>query len=126
MTRLTLTILTFLLLVPSLAMADVVPPDVDACSSKKLGDDCTAGKITGTCQKGQHCSLKYSGCDSGSGPCGTTCKDALVCKEGSGTGTGGETDDSGGCTVSSLEIPVESAGALLAGLLLVLGLRRRT
>ena len=126
MTRLTLTILTVLLLTPSLALADVIPPDVDACSDKQLGDACTAEKVTGTCQKGEHCSLKYGGCDSGGGPCGSTCAETLKCKAGSGTGTGGETDDSGGCSVSALEIPLESGAALLAGLLLVLGLRRRT
>ncbi len=125
MTRLSIATLTFLLLVPTLALADAIPPDVDSCRNKKLGDTCTVDTVTGTCQKGQHCSLSYGNCDSGGGPCGTTCKEALKCKAGSGTG-GGETDDTGGCSLASLEIPLESAGGLLAGILLVLGLRRRS
>ena len=133
MTGLTLFVLPAVLLSSSLALADVIPPDVDAYRDKKLGDVCkveqASPKISGTCQMGQHCSLKYSGCDS-SGPCGTTCKDTLKCKEGSGSGTGtgtggGETEDSGGCSLASLGIPWQSAGVLLAGVLLVLGLRRR-
>lgn len=124
MNRLVLPILTSLLLIPTLALADVIPPDVDACRDKKLGDACTVEKVDGTCQNGEHCSLKYGGCDSGGAPCGKSCSQTLKCKAGA-SGTGGETDDAGGCSLSSLEIPMESAGVLLAGLLLVLGLRRR-
>lgn len=125
-----------LTLLPALALADVVPPDVDACRNKALGDACkvdSVPKIDGTCQKGEHCSLKYSGCDS-SGPCGKTCKETLKCKAGSGTGTGtgtgsgttgGDKDDDGGCAVAAAGLPLQSIGFLLAGILLVVGLRRR-
>ena len=133
MTRLAALVLALTLL-PALALADVVPPDVDACRGKMLGDACKVDavpKVDGTCQKGEHCSLKYTGCDS-SGPCGTTCKETLKCKAGSGPGTGtgsgttgGEKDDDGGCTVAAAGLPLQSVGFLLAGILLVLGLRRR-
>jgi len=58
-----LTLLSIVLLFGSQAHADVIPPEVGACQNKQLGDPCTNGSSTGTCQN-QTCSkLDYTSWD---------------------------------------------------------------
>jgi hypothetical protein len=128
------------LLYPLAASADVIPPDVYACSNKKKGDACTlttpAGQ--GTCQDGQYCHLVYGKCDASGGPCGSTCDYALACKSGTAPATdastptadggGKTTTKESGCTIGGIDArlfgPWVLAGSVSVLLLLVRRRRR--
>ena len=96
------------------------------CDKLKEGESCTLEKGTtktaGTCQMGERCGIKYGGCDSGGGPCGTTCSPALVCKE---CTTNCPSKDEGGCSFAPGRPASTSLLTLLLAALLALGSRRR-
>jgi MYXO-CTERM domain-containing protein len=49
MNRLSVAVSALILtLAPSIAMADVIPPDVEGCTGKKTGDSCTVSGTSGT------------------------------------------------------------------------------
>jgi len=113
-------LVAWLVLVPAVALADVIPPDVASCETRSEGDPCTlSGGGNGSCQMGEKCRLNYA-CDGGTGgPCGTFCSPALVCKECKNCESGCSLAPAAGAP------PVGLPGFLALGLLLTLGLLRR-
>lgn len=79
-------------LVCGIAWADVIPPDVAECQSKKEGDSCqTTDKKSGTCTKDKCSRLDYS---DGTPPSSVD-YDCLKCKAGSSNGNSNTTNTNG-------------------------------
>ena len=121
-----LTAVAALILLPAAARGDVIQPEFAVCRDLNEGDACTVteGAVTpldGTCQKDEECRLNYSGECDGGGPCGTICSEALKCKASEDKPVD---DDSGSCAVPAGSLPLGSGVFFLAGLLLILRLRR--
>lgn len=138
---------------PQAVFGDVIEPDEAACQSKNLGDACSGGGVSGSCQTSECCKLDYS---SGTPP-KSVCSACLRCKDGSATdtssgvpvqpdATGDTTDDTGGvtdsdtstgsgsttgggssgaCSVGGGALPASALGGMLLGAGALLWLRRR-
>ena len=108
------------------AFADVAPPEVEACSGKAVGANCTSGGSSGTCQNAQCQKLRYdcTGVDGwdGSGPCGTTSYDCVRCTTGSDPGA--TTAESAACTAQRSGQPLPLWLGVAAGALVLTRLRR--
>lgn len=113
------------------ARADVVPPEVDACSGKSAGAACTVpGTSTGgTCTATKCTKLDYSGWDKDASSSPPTIEyDCVQCAAGGGaTDAGGTTPakSEGGCAFGVVGSAGPFAIAALPGLVLALVRRRR-
>lgn len=104
-----------LLTAPTTAGADVIDPAEEACDGRDRGDACTVeGGESGTCQPGECCRNDYS---QGTPP-QQVCSACLTCQP------GGDAGDEDGCAAAPGAPGGAGALAVLAGLILAVGLRR--
>lgn len=112
-----------LLVAAATARADVLPPEVEACKSSKVGDKCSGG----TCQKGKCSRLDYS---KDATPPPAMEYDCIKCVSGSASDGGADKKSDSGCNVAHLTergrplAPWLLGGAFAA--LVLRGRRRRT
>lgn len=112
-------LLAALLALPSMASADVIAPEEDACQGKSKGAACAADGRDGQCLEGECCRNDYS---NGTPP-ERVCSPCLTCQDAPTTAADGDKKD--GCSASaSAPAPWAWSAALLGGVL-VLSLRRR-
>jgi hypothetical protein len=122
--------LTAILLIPSLAFADVPPPNSSGCTNKAAGAACMDdAKANGTCQKDTCSRLDYGALlDAGpdaSGMPKSVSYDCLKCVAGSGTSSGSSSGASSGSTAAKdggCALGTQGSTSVTVGLLLALGL----
>jgi hypothetical protein len=88
----------------SIAHADVIPPDVDACNGKKAGDACNVSGSAGTCAASKCSRLDYANWDRDASPTPPTVEyDCVRCVSGATGGDGGASTggDGGASTPTS-------------------------
>ncbi len=115
----------------SLALADVTPPDVDACRTTDAGGACTLNGVAGACRQGTCTRVDYMNWnrDASSTP-PTVSYDCVRCVTGTATDASAAppapTSASGGCSVGDLGRAVGPwALAAIPLALVLLGRRRR-
>ncbi len=118
----------------STARADVVPPDVDACSGKAVGAACKIDDSAGTCIKTKCSKLDYAGWDRDASSSPPTIEyDCVTCAVGTApapsdggtapTSTPAKSD--GGCSFGVARRAGPFALAAIPGVVLALVRRRR-
>lgn len=88
-----LALLSFALLAPASASADVIPMDVTACDMRSVGATCMNGAQVGVCTMSTCTRLDYT-VDSGSGP-GSTTYDCVRCVASSSSPDAASSTDAG-------------------------------
>jgi hypothetical protein len=117
------------LLVPSVALADVPPPDTDGCGSKAPNDACKTDKgAAGACVTKKCNRIDYTPKDAGSdgaasgGPSGTIEYDCLTCIAGAPVAT---TAAKSGCSVHATRESTAHASLIALGVAMALVVSRR-
>lgn len=132
--------LALITLAPAVAQADLISPDVESCEGKKAGASCQDRDTAGTCQESECCRLDYS-TRVGDGPPQTVCKPCLKCLPKPEKVTPPAKPEpapkvepvpepkpepkKSGCATSAGSVGLTGLLSVLAGALLLLGLRRR-